>query len=359
MSKRQKLSFFRLEDLPDEILLEIFSLLDIKGVLQCGQVSQRLRAIANDQSLWSKLNLFGRKVPYGFIEKAIQNGCEYLNLGFSHVSRAGKKSDVPWKLKYLEISQSCDHEWSLPAPHGLLENCSYLQKLSVDNLRLDSIDIEQICQNGETLQILSLEGCNIDFYLRNELIQKLFIKCPQLTELNLNHGIGFTSLFGNKILLDQHLCTLVDNLTPNILKLNLGSQEFLEDKHVKTLVSRCKKITELNLGFTPITNDSLDNIIKQLNSLEKLSVDHTNIDFNKLLQLKSIPSLKNLRCFGRRNEEDNEKIKNLRLQLPHININEEHLHIACPTKEVNGSIDLDWFWEIRAKQQDLFLEAYC
>jgi hypothetical protein len=191
------------------------------------------------------------------------------------------------------------------------------------------------------------------------VIQQFFTICPQLTELNLNHGVGVTTIFGDKILLDKNLCALVNNLTPNILKLNLGSQDFLKDKHVKSLVSRCKKITELNLSFTPITNDSLDNIIKQLNSLEKLSVDHTNIDFNKLLQLKSIPTLKNLRCFGRRNEEDNEKIKNLRLQLPHISINEEHLHIACPTKEVNGSIDLDWFWEIRAKQQDLFTEAYC
>jgi hypothetical protein len=266
---------------------------------------------------------------------------------------------VPWKLKYLEISQSCDHEWSLAAPQGFLENCHYLQKLSVDNLRLESIDIERICQNGETLQILSLDGCNIDFYLRNELIQKLFKKCSQLTELNLNHGTGVTTIFGNKILLDQHLCALVNNLTPNILKLNLGSQDFLKDKHVKTLVSRCKKITELNLSFTPITNDSLDTIIKRLNYLEKINVHSTNIDFNKLLQLKSIPTLKNLRCFCCPNDEDFEKIKNLRLQLPHISINEEHLHIACPTKEMNGSIDLDWFWEIRAKQQDLFPKAYC
>ena len=80
MSKRQKMSFFYFEDLPDEILLNIFSFLNLKGVLQCGQVSKRLRAISEDQSLWLKLNLYGREVPYGFIEKAIQNGCEYLNL---------------------------------------------------------------------------------------------------------------------------------------------------------------------------------------------------------------------------------------------------------------------------------------
>ena len=80
MSKGQKLSFFPLEDLPNEILLKILSLLDIKEVLQCGQSSTRLRKISNDKSLWLKLNLCGRKVPHGFIEKAMQNGCEYLKL---------------------------------------------------------------------------------------------------------------------------------------------------------------------------------------------------------------------------------------------------------------------------------------
>ena len=105
MSKRQKLSFFYFEGLPDEIILKIFSLLHIKWVLQCGKVSKRLRDISNDQCLWSKLNLSGRRVPYGFIEKAVKNGCEYLDLGFSCVyGGGGKKAGDPWKLKYLEMS---------------------------------------------------------------------------------------------------------------------------------------------------------------------------------------------------------------------------------------------------------------
>jgi hypothetical protein len=49
--------------------------------------------------------LSGREVPYGFIEKAVQNGCEYLNLGYGLV-HGGEKSQVPWKLKFLEMSQS-------------------------------------------------------------------------------------------------------------------------------------------------------------------------------------------------------------------------------------------------------------
>ena len=350
MSKRQKLSFLHFEDLPDEILLKILSLLDIKGVLQCGKVSKRLRAISNDQSLWLKLNLFGREVPYGFIEKAVKNGCEYLNLCFSIVSR-GKNSEVPWELKYLEISQSGG------VPEGVLENCHFLQKLAVDFLILKSHEIELICQNGKTLQVLSLGGChiqtgNIDSLQKTELIQMLFTKCPQLTELNLCSRSCLT--FGDCVWLGQHICALVDNLTPNILKLSLQSQKCLHDKHVDDLVRRCNKITELDLSFTTITNVSVESIIKHLNSLEKLNISCTNIDFSMLLQLKSIGTLKILRYW----DNDAEKIMNLKQQLPHVRINEEDPIIAHSKKTVNGSTDHNWFWEIRAKQQDLFPRAH-
>ena len=146
MSKRQKLSFFHFEGLPDEIILKIFSLLDIKGVLHCGQVSKRLRDISNDQCLWSKLNLSGREVPYDFIKKAIQDGCEYLDLSFSLVN-GGKKAEETWKLKYLKISQSAD-EWDQcdrEVPEGVLQNCHFLQKLAVDSVNLASEDVESIC----------------------------------------------------------------------------------------------------------------------------------------------------------------------------------------------------------------------
>jgi hypothetical protein len=136
--------------------------------------------------------------------------------------------------------------------------------------------------------------------------------------------------------------------------LNLSSQDYVEDKHVKPLVQKCNKITELALGFTQITNKSMESIVKNLSSLEKLDVCYTKIDYPTLLQLKSIPTLKVLNCFGRQKKKDAEKIKNLKLQLPHVNINEEYLFIATSSKEVDDEVDLDWFWEIRSKTQDLF-----
>ena len=77
-----------------------------------------------------------------------------------------------------------------------------------------------------------------------------------------------------------------------------------------------------------------------------------------LLQLKSIPTLKILRCLGQKTEDDTWKIRNLKLRLPHISINgpinEEYLNIARPKKCLKNSIDRDWLWEIKTKKQDLF-----
>ena len=63
----------------------------------------------------------------------------------------------------------------------------------------------------------------------------------------------------------------VNNLTHNILKVDLSYNRNLEESHVMALVKRCSKITELELSGTSITNNSVDSIVKHLeSSLEKL-----------------------------------------------------------------------------------------
>ena len=164
MSKRQKLSFLTFEDLPNEIILKIFNFLDIKGVLRCGKVSVRLRGISNDQSLWLKLNLYRRKVPFAFIENAVQKGCEFLKLDHTCVT-GGKKSEIPWKLKYLNICQpkpiDCHIDpLEVPLDVGVLQNCHFLQKLSIrDTMLTFKNGIEQICQNGGNFA--DLESCRM------------------------------------------------------------------------------------------------------------------------------------------------------------------------------------------------------
>ena len=101
------------------------------------------------------------------------------------------------------------------------------------------------------------------------------------------------------------------------------------------------------MSATTISNGSGESIA-DLNSLEKLDVEYTY--FSPPIQ----SALKVLR-FGF--HDDAEEIKNLKLQFPHISINEEYLHIAHPYKSVNGYHDQNWLWEIRAEQQTLFSKA--
>ena len=374
MAKRQKLSSYQLDDLPDEVILKMLGFLNIEELLLCGQVSKRLQAIANDESLWL-YNLYERKVPYDFIEKAAGNGCQYLSLAGCNILHFTGKSKTSFKLKYLNVSR---------VPKGvqeLVQNCSALQKLSVAGLTLDSDDIQYICQNSKTLQVLDLADCKFDLHELKEsqigqtlqdleleycnfvtkLFQDLLTNCAHLTELN----IGTYSIMSCDTLLDRPIHALVDNLTRTILKVNLRGQDNLQDEHVKKLIKRCNNITHLDLSGTSITNDSMHSIIEHLKtSLEELNVSSNNVDFASLFQLKSMPTLKTLICDEPVN--DISGIENLKQQLRHISINDifqevDLYYIASPFKRVKAydNIDKEWIWEIRANRQDLFAKLEC
>ena len=300
----------------------------MKELLLFGQASKRHRAIANDESLWLKLNHLDKKVPYDFIEKAAGNGCQYLGLfacdiiGFTGISKSSLN------FKYLNVRGGCQGVLKL------IQNCSSLQKLSVAHLILDhsvDFDFQYICQNRQTLQVLDLQGSKLDFRYHTELVQDLLTNCAYLTELNISTY--------SVMLLDRDLIkALVDNLTPTILKVSLGGQKNLQDEHVKKLVKRCNNITHLDLKYTSITKDSVDSIYEQLKtSLQKLRIkgSETHIDFAKLFLLKSMPALKTLICDEPVNDNEEEGIENLKQQLPHVSISEEEdLYIA---NSFNGS----------------------
>ena len=358
MSKRQKLSYVQLEELPDEVILNIFSFMDIREILKCGQVSKKIRAVSTDESLWSKLNFFDGYVPYEFLEKGVENGCRYLNLACARLYH-GKNSKIPLNLKYLEMSiekRSFNQPGRLDVLKELLYNCHSLQKLAMASWTLNSEDINQIGENGQTLKVLNLAEVRLRFAVyRNPnkekittAIQKLFKRCVELNELN------FSNL--SLIVHQTELFTaIVDNLTPKILKVDFSNIKFLKDIHVTTLMKRCTKITELNLSNTSITNSSVDSIAKH-SSLEKLDVSNTEIDSTAaLLQLGTIRTLKVLNYCLKDNEIDE---NNLRKRLPQLSINKEDFFDIATSYTISNrkynSYFQDGLWEIKAKQQELF-----
>ena len=111
-------------------------------------------------------------------------------------------------------------------------------------------------------------------------VHLVVMNCPFLTELNLR----YTHLSNESIRF------LVNNLTKKIEKLDLNFLN-VKDHHIITLVNRCKNITCLNLMGTSITNNSVTSIIENLDgTLIKLGV--SNINLEKLLELRFMKRLK-------------------------------------------------------------------
>ena len=187
--------------------------------------------------------------------------------------------------------------------------------------------IQILCnQSGQTLQTLDLNGTNgigiYQYFLPQDIL--LIVKnCVSLKEVDFSG----CQLFG--------LCMelLVKNLSPNVEKLALASN-YPTDEHIIALVSRCKRITSLNLAYTDmLTNNSLTSIMENLKlTLEELYIScragQQNITFPKFLEMKSMPKLKALNyCFNNCTnqvasyiEMPQEVYEELKKTLPQLNI---------------------------------------
>ena len=80
-------------------------------------------------------------------------------------------------------------------------------------------------------------------------------------------------------------------------------KEICEPKILKEI--RENKIEDLEINYNnDITNNSLTSIIEHLKpTLTKLSVNHTNVNYSKLLEVKSMERLKVLNCLHLHCEE--------------------------------------------------------
>ena len=135
--------FFTIEDLSDEMQLKIFTYLSVKDLIHCGQVSTRTRRICQDESLWQKVNLFGKIVPADFIQYVLDNGCKFINLSYAEIRGDLKLHGKTYKVKYLNLSR-CDSNFN--AIEELISSCQSLQKLSLSTLNM--IGSDAMINNG-------------------------------------------------------------------------------------------------------------------------------------------------------------------------------------------------------------------
>ena len=363
----------QLEDLSNELIVKVFSYLEIKELIRCGQLSKRIRIISHDQALWQKMNLSSdpwekckNKVPADFLHMVISNGCKYLSLNSEQIQSDLKLNQVS-SLIYLKLVTifpvlPSDVHFNDILSEELLETGHSLKKLSVEGYISPEMAKHIGHQNGKTLKVLDLRSCSLinhksmkisrytsDSERKKELnsIELIVKNCTNLKEFHLD-GTNISAIAIN---------FLVHNITPTVEILSFNYMKLISDKHVKTLGCRCPKLKTLILAGTSITSESISIIIENMKTtLECLDVSLLfNFDILKLLELRTMPKLKTLIGTGLALVKEQ-----LMGYLPNLVIYEfDNVHEHCEfTRLSAGNLsDSDGIWEIKAKQLELFKKS--
>ena len=363
----------KVELLPNEILMNMFSHLNINDLYKCAQVSKKFRQISHDKSFWKCVNLYNQSVSCEFITQIIKLGTEYLNLqGATLLYDAD--TDLPREnnLKYLNLTESSVEDKFLVK---LLRSSKSLEKLS-----LSGVNYKHFYEMYEQAE---LDGgtCDCDHHVNmlevrtSWYLECLFPNAKMLTTLDLSSSskispfvcINFESIkeiilvcqdlreanFEYQVSLEEDLDWFVNNLTPKIEKLNVAEIS-IQDWQMVQLLKRCKNITELDINGSfigardPTQLLAISENLSQ--SLVKLPLPNNTVisqDF-----LNSLPKLKYLwrQVVGKRNtqHQDGTWIKS---QYPQISYNEGNSQIACCAIE-NFEPKLG-FWELKCTVADI------
>ena len=279
-----------LKDLPNEIITKVLSYLEIRDLFFFGHLSTRTRAVSRHKILWQKVTIDNKTLATEFLKFILRNDCKFLKLtnvqikGALHLRKSSILSDL--SLDRCAIKNKVLEEF--------LGSCHSLTELKLRDMDLSDVNIKSlkkfVLQNKKTLQKLHLRTSR---WLNMEAIQFIVNNFSELTEVNFKTN-GYAM---EDVLSEQSINYLANNLTEKVVKLDLGWQIFVEDEHVMKIIQRCKRLTELSLKGTSISNNSLMCIIENLkDSLVILRLCNTALSFDELLELKEMPRLKVLIC---------------------------------------------------------------
>ena len=352
-----------IEDLPEEIILRIFTQLNIKDLYQCMAVNKKFRAIAYDNSLWEKMHLTG-ELPTELLPHIIANGCHYLSLQLCTTLKGNAKFEDNFQLKYLCFNVSKDEE-NPDVLSDLASSCHALEKLSIafentikpdkDQLIYSKI-IKCITQSSKTLRVLDIGYCKLRF----DSVQLIITLCLELTDLNIC-GIKVSQ---------KSVDFICSNLTSKIEKLDFSDQPNFGDDQLETLLKRCNKMTQLSIEFTDVSDDSLKLIPDTLSqTLLKLKVCDVDISFSCLKKIASTTSkLRTLISNRELSDTEKEEMRTCafqrveKLSKEEIEVSNKEakdlkdhffasLSIAYPYRSYDYDKCKDGFWEIKAKQR--------
>ncbi|KAL1116938.1 hypothetical protein AAG570_005407 [Ranatra chinensis] len=319
------------------MVLCIFGMLDHATLGVVALVCHRFWRLSKDDSLWPRLDLGGRYLRPDVLGYVIQRGTRILRLASTKICSPVFRDTRPvledfvCRLEYLDLSECNMSEEDMEL---FLSKCRHLKKLSLESCEL-SLGVCSEVANNPNLVTLNLCLCG---NLTAEGIDRILTNCKSLRALN----VGWAHLSREAI------DSLVKNLTDNIEQLNLsGSQNVINDRDLIQLMSRCHKLTELDVSdCLELTTAISSHIVRHLPKLRSISISRCfRINIQQFLsEVCRMRRLERVNAF-RHIAADN--VSSLEAATPNIRYNQEPFStIARPTVGIRRTS----IWQMRCRE---------
>ena len=193
-----------MEKIPNEILLKIFSYLEVQDLGRCARVSKKFHQMAYERRLWQKLPINLASVPVETLQHVMKHGIAYINIDNARILGNSLQFTKQSTVKYLilDLHLPGSESQKLEVMKNLLASCSQLEKLSCQDISSES-DLDDIFQcirqNSESLKCFEIADLheieNENWMMLNwTKFTTAFKKCNNLEELRLN-GMVFSQVF--------------------------------------------------------------------------------------------------------------------------------------------------------------------
>lgn len=281
--------------LPKELILKIFSFLDIVSLCRCAQVSKAWNKLALDGGNWQSVSLFDfRGAVQGQVVENLSARCgDYLKRltlrGCRSVSDASMQIFSRNCRNLEEINLDDCKQLTDETCKSLAENCHRLAHLNIASCDVTDLSLEHIGEGCKNLKHINISNCN---KIRPPGIESLAKNCTNL--------VSFISIAcGESTMNDESLKNLstychklkMINLNGCSAITDVGVEHFANNCHqlVYCCLSKCFAITDQSLislgrgcqqlktlgliGCHQLTDHGFQNLTKTCKLLENLDLE--------------------------------------------------------------------------------------
>ena len=241
VTMKSAVRILELADIPDEIILKVFSSLDLKDLLNCGQVSKRFRSISHDEFLWQTVDLSGKCVSAAFIQFIMERD-----------------------YKHIDLSNSCALDLN-PIQH-IFNNCVQLTELNLVESTNNSLKESSFLFKSRTPQLEKIEIGILYNEDPGEHVKILLERCNQLKELHLKYFVP-----------------IIDGAMTNIIVEGLKNSQYLDTLDLNLFSS--EKTSFSKLLHLPVSTKLTNLIIRKNKETTRLKIElqSLNLYTNQLI----------------------------------------------------------------------------